>query len=154
MSAAERRQSRRSLIEYSSPIPMWYSDAETEQIVDANDAALQFWRYDRSQFIGMRATQLLEAEELPRQKKAAQRNLWGETGPWKCRRGDGSRLYATVRWQRITHMSRLCDFVFVATAGDSLTSLERLLGRQPASNRSGAHSETETPPSGNSRRIA
>ena len=126
MSAAERRQSRRGLIDYASRVPMWCSDADTEEIVDTNDAALRFWRYDRAQFVGMRATRLLCVEEMPRQQELAKQNLWGETGPWKCRRGDGTILYVTVRWQRMMRSKRVCDFVFASAAGDSVASLERI----------------------------
>ena len=127
MNAPERRQARRSLVDYSSRVPMWCSDADTDELIDANDAALRFWRYERQQFIGMQATQLLSPDELPKQRTLAKRNLWGETGPWKCRRGDGSFVYATVRWQRVMQADRVCDFVFVAAGGESLASIEQIV---------------------------
>jgi|tagenome__1003787_1003787.scaffolds.fasta_scaffold18380941_1 PAS domain S-box-containing protein len=107
----------------SSPIPQWYSDAETEQILKANKAALRFWGYDEGEFLRMRATQLLFPEELARQKKLARENRWGETGPWRCRRRNGSELFVKVRWQRMMSDNRLCDFAFIVEAGDTRDSM-------------------------------
>lgn len=110
----------------SSPIPQWYSDADTEKILKANKAALRFWGYDESKFVGMLATNLLDQRELARQKKLARENRWGETGPWKCRRADGSEVFVKVRWQRIKEDERLCDFTFIVEAGMTQDSLAPL----------------------------
>lgn len=108
----------------SSSLPQWLSDAKTTHIVDANDAALDFWRYTRERFIGMPATQLLFEDEVPLSEGLRKRNLWGETGPWRCRRGDGSQCYMVVRWQEIEYEGRRCHFVFPVKFGESLSSLE------------------------------
>jgi PAS domain-containing protein len=69
------------MLDRSSPMPQWISDAATTLIVDANEAALRFWRYTREQFIGMPATRLLFEEEVPRSEEMRRKNQWGETGP-------------------------------------------------------------------------
>jgi PAS domain-containing protein len=125
-SRSERRRSRRSLVDYTSAVPMWCCDADTSRVFDANEAALRFWRYEREHFIGMPSTNLLCPEELARQAKLAKMNLWGETGPWKCRRGDGSILYVKVRWQRAMSGKRVCDFVFLSGVGESVESIEAI----------------------------
>ena len=110
-----------------SPIPQWFSDPESGTIVEANSAALRFWGYSREQFIGLDATRLLAAAELPKQKKLAKANVWGETGPWQCERADGSQAFVKLRWQKISYGDRLYDFAFVTEAGvtqETLTPLQ------------------------------
>lgn len=110
----------------ASAIPQWYSDAQTAKIVKANKAALRFWGYKETEFVGMPATRLLDQSELQRQKEFARKNRWGETGPWRCRRGDGSEVFVKVRWQRLTADERLCDFAFVVEAGETPSSMAPL----------------------------
>jgi PAS domain S-box-containing protein len=112
------------MISNRSPLPQWCSDAKSTLLVDANDAALRFWGYDRDQFIGMPATRLLCEEELPKQLEAANLDRWGETGPWKCRRADGTVLYMTVRWHRGNYRERYCDCVYLVAVGESIESLK------------------------------
>jgi hypothetical protein len=105
-------------------VPQWLSDPKTNLLLDANDAALQFWRYSREQFIGLPATDLLSADEVPRSEYLKHRNLWGETGPWKCRRGDGSLCFVKVRWHQIMYNGHLSDFAFLTALGENLESLQ------------------------------
>src|SRR3954467_6882699 len=113
-------------------IPQWLSDPKTGRLVDANDAALQFWRYSREQFIGQPATDLLCKEEVPKSEDLSRKNLWGETGPWRCRRGDGSLCVVKVRWHQIPYNGTLCDFVFPIAVGDTLESLQPTTERPSA----------------------
>jgi PAS domain-containing protein len=111
------------MISHISLLPQWCSDAESTVLLDVNDAALRMWRYDRDQFLGMPATRLLCEEELPKQLEAAKANRWGDTGPWKCRRGDGTVFYLTLRWHRGLQGERLCDFAYVVGVGESIQNL-------------------------------
>jgi PAS domain-containing protein len=101
-------------------VPQWLSDATSNVIVEANEAALQVWRYPREQFVGLPATALLCEEEVPKSERIRHTNLWGETGPWRCRRGDGSECYMRVRWQQIDYKGRLCNYVFAVELGETL----------------------------------
>jgi len=111
----------------SNTLPQWVSDASSTAIVDANDAALRLWRYRRDEFIGRPATDLLCEEEVPRSERLRQINQWGETGPWRCKRGDGSEFFMSVRWQQVVHNGLLCNFVFPTAVGESLESLHPIL---------------------------
>lgn len=115
------------MINHDSVIPMWYSDARTGSIVDANDAALRFWGYDRKGFIGMPVARLLAPEELPRQRKVSKRAVKGQTGPWKCLRADGSVVSVIVQWSRMEHGGRTLDLVALHSSGDNVASLHRVL---------------------------
>jgi hypothetical protein len=116
----------------SHNVPQWASDAKTTLILGANEAALKLWRYPRDKFIGLPATNLLCAEEVPRAEKLKHINLWGETGPWKCTRGDGSVFFMRVRWQQIIYSGQLCDYVFCTEMGDSLETMQPLPELIPA----------------------
>jgi hypothetical protein len=129
------------VISSSSSLPQWCSDAESTLLVDANDAALRMWGYDRDQFIGMPATRLLCEEELPKQMEVAKRNVWGETGPWKCRRNDETLFYLTVRWHRAMYRGHLCDCVYVVTVGESIHSLKAFV-EQPTTQPSRSDAST------------
>jgi PAS domain S-box-containing protein len=115
------------MIDHSSAVPMWCSESETGLIVDANDAALRFWGYARESFIGMPATRLLCDDELKRQRKLTRTAIRGVTGPWKCRRADGSIVIVTVRWERTTKRDKSHDMVTLHSAGDRAETLTRVV---------------------------
>jgi PAS domain S-box-containing protein len=116
-----------NLVDHTSAVPMWCSDAETGLIVEANRAALRYWGYDRDTFIGMRAAQLLCEEELKRQRKLSRTAIRGLTGPWKCRRADGSVIFVTIRWERTMREGRLYDLVTLHSSGEQMETLKRVL---------------------------
>jgi hypothetical protein len=108
----------------SNPLPQWISDTETALLVDANDVALKLWRYERDNFIGRLATNLLCESEVQKSESQRRLNKWGESGPWKCRRGDGSECFMLVRWQQIDYQGRLCNFVIGIEVGETLDSMK------------------------------
>jgi len=115
------------VLDHKSRVPQWHSDAKTSLILDANEAAARLWGYKREEFLGLPATALLCPEELPKQRRIQKANRWGETGPWKCRRKDGSVFYILLRWHQMTIDGRLCDFCFVVELGESLATMRRVL---------------------------
>ena len=103
----------------NSPIPQWLADLRAGKMVDASEAALRFWRMTREQFLTSEFHQFIHPEEMARWRAYVAKEKWGETGPWKCLRGDGSVFYCTTRWQMIEHEGRLCAFVFAVRAGET-----------------------------------
>ena len=126
-----------NLVDQTSAVPMWCSDAETGLIVEANEAALRYWGYDRDTFVGMHATQMLCDDELKRQRKLSRTAIRGLTGPWKCRRADGSVIFATIRWERTERGERLYDLVRLHSSGERMETLTRVQEKplKPAGNR-------------------
>lgn len=110
----------------SSPVPQWIADLEARKMLDANAAALSFWRMTREQFLTIPVEQFFHSDELPRWKKYIKNNAWGESGPWKCVRGDGSVFYCTSRWQMVDHQGRHCAFVFPVRAGETEADVQAL----------------------------
>ncbi len=56
------------LFEYSAS-PKWIFDMETDEILDANERALETYGYSREEFLNMKTIQLKPPEELPRMAK-------------------------------------------------------------------------------------
>ncbi len=115
----------------SSAIPQWVADLEQRRMLDANDAALEFWRMTREQFLTGGVERFFHADELTRWENYIADGKWGETGPWKCRRGDGTIFCCTIRWQMIDYNGEQCAFVFPLRAGDSPTSMLDLEFKEP-----------------------
>jgi len=60
-SVVQSERSYRALFE-SSPLPMWIHDAETEEILAVNEAAVGRYGYTRDEFLSLRMSDLVEAE--------------------------------------------------------------------------------------------
>ena len=107
----------------TSSIPQWVADLQRHRMVDANEAALTFWGMTREQFLTNEFSKFFHPEEMPRWKVFIEKDQWGETGPWKCTRGDGTVFYCTARWQMIDHDGNPCAFVFPVRAGNSPSTM-------------------------------
>ena len=106
-----------------SSIPQWVADLREGRMRNANEAALNFWRMTREQFLSSEFHEFIHPDEMPRWRKYISTETWGESGPWKCIRGDGSIFFCTTRWQMIEYEGTLCAFVFPLRAGDSTTTM-------------------------------
>ena len=113
----------------ASSLPQWVADLEGRKMVDVNEAALQFWGMTREQFLTNEFDKFFHPEEMMRWQTFIEQDRWGESGPWKCTRGDGSIFYCTTRWQMIEHNGAHCAFVFPVRAGDSPNSMVELIRR-------------------------
>lgn len=113
----------------ASSLPQWVADLDRRRMVDVNAAALQFWGMTREQFLTSDFDKFFHPEGMGRWETFTQEDRWGESGPWKCTRGDGSVFYCTVRWQMIDHNAAHCAFVFPVRAGGSPESMVKLVGR-------------------------
>ncbi len=102
-----------------SPVPQWIADLRAGKMLDANPAALAFWRMTREQFLSARFDEMIHPEEMPRWEKYIAAGDWGEAGTWKCIRGDGSIFYCVPRWQMTDYRGKQCAIVFPIRAGDS-----------------------------------
>ena len=114
------------MITRDSPIPQWVADLTRRKMLDANEAALKFWRMTRGQFLSSEFEQFFHPEEMPRWQTYINRDTWGESGPWKCTRGDGTVFYCSTRWQMIDYNGVQGAFVFPLRAGDSPTTMMEL----------------------------
>ena len=107
-------------------IPQWVVDLRARCMVDVNDAALNFWRMTREQFLTNSVETFFHPDEMPRWEAFIKANRWGETGPWRCRRGDQTEFYCTVRWQLIESEGNDRAIVFAVRAGDSVANIADL----------------------------
>lgn len=119
------------MISLTSHIPQWIADLENRRMLDVNPAALQFWRMTRQQFLAASFSQFFHPDEMPRWENYIQQGTWGETGPWKCTRGDGTVFYCTVRWHMMDHQGVYSALIFPVRAGDSPTTMVQLENRAP-----------------------
>lgn len=110
----------------NSPVPQWVADLEHRKMLDANDAALEFWRMIRQEFLTKDVELFFHADELTRWETYIASGRWGESGPWKCTRGDGTVFYCSTRWQMIDYNGVHCAFVFPLRSGDSPTAMVEL----------------------------
>lgn len=54
------------MINRASPKPQWIADLRTRKMLDANEAALKFWRMTRKQFLTIGVEQFFHGDEVPR----------------------------------------------------------------------------------------
>lgn len=82
----------------SNPLPMWAWDAETADILAVNEAAIEKYGYDRSAFLSLKITDLLDPVEMPRFTRA--RLPFSESrqnaGSWRHRTASGRRMEMEV----------------------------------------------------------
>ena len=114
------------MFRHASPIPQWVGDLRSRRMLDANAAALKFWRMTLDQFRNLPMQNFFQPEEVPRWEKLIQEMKWGESGPWRCTRGDGSVFYCSIRWQMIDYRGIYAAFVFPLRAGDTPASMVEL----------------------------
>src|SRR5581483_8925148 len=95
----------------ASRVPQWIVDLDERRMLDANEAALEFWRLTHEEFLARPVQEFLHPSELARWKKYIATGKWGESGPWKCVRGDGSLFYCFARWQMVEYRGTYCGFV-------------------------------------------
>jgi hypothetical protein len=127
------------MISWSSPIPQWIADLQGRKMLDANEPALQFWGMTREQFLTAECDKFFHPEEMPRWESYIQEGRWGESGPWKCTRGDGTIFYCTVRWHMMECQGIYAALVFPLRAGTSPdTMIELDFKPQETSRRAGA----------------
>ncbi len=110
----------RAMFSKKSQVPQWIVDLHALAMLDANEAGLKLWRMPLEQFRSTPPVKFFHPDEIPKWKRYIESGVWGESGPWKCIRGDGSIFYCTVRYQLIEHEGREVAFVFALRAGDSM----------------------------------
>lgn len=114
------------MFSHVSPIPQWVGDLGARRMLDANQAALRFWRMSLDQFLNLPMEEFFQPEEVPRWENFIEEMAWGESGPWRCTRGDRSIFYCSIRWQMIDYRGVYAAFVFPLRAGDTPTSMIEL----------------------------
>ena len=114
------------MFSYASPIPQWVGDLRQRRMLDANQAALSFWRMTYEQFVSQPMEHFFQPEEVPRWETFIEEMKWGESGPWRCTRGDGSIFYCTIRWQMIEYRGVYAAFVFPLRFGDTPASMAEM----------------------------
>jgi PAS domain S-box-containing protein len=58
-----RSRERYRIVFEDSPVPMWIMDPDSGQVIDVNNMALKVYGYERSEFISMKATDLMPPED-------------------------------------------------------------------------------------------
>jgi PAS domain S-box-containing protein len=91
-----------------NPLPMWVYDLETLRFIDVNDAAVAHYGYSRQEFVNLRVTDILTAEDGSRLdgKRAPRPPAGEESGPCRHRLQDGRIIVARITSHRVTWNGR------------------------------------------------
>jgi PAS domain S-box-containing protein len=92
----------------ANPLPMWVYDIETLSFVAVNDAAIKHYGYSRSEFLGMRITDIRPDAEVPKVLMAARAPDSPEFdgGVWQHRTKDGRIISVEVVTHALTVLDR------------------------------------------------
>ncbi len=92
----------------ANPLPMWVYDIETLAFVAVNDAAIKHYGYSRSEFLGMRITDIRPDDEVPKVLVAARAPDSPEFdgGVWQHRTKDGRIISVEVVTHALTVLDR------------------------------------------------
>ena len=92
----------------ANPLPMWVYDIETLAFVAVNDAAIKHYGYSRSEFLGMRITDIRPDAEVPKLLVAARAPDSPEFdgGVWQHRTKDGRIISVEVVTHALTVLDR------------------------------------------------
>jgi PAS domain S-box-containing protein len=78
----------------SSPMPMFIFDPQTQQMLDANDAALALYGYPRDEFVRLKIAELLHPEDAPGLvARLAALGVGSSSGGGRHRRRDGTTIH-------------------------------------------------------------
>ena len=107
----------------ANPLPMWVYDIETLSFVAVNDAAIKHYGYSRSEFLGMRITDIRPGEEVPKVLAAARAPDSPEFdgGVWKHKTKDGRIISVEV----VTHALSVLDRPARLTLAHDVTERNR-----------------------------
>ncbi len=85
------------------PLPMFVLDAETFQILEINDAAVQSYGYSRDEFLRMNAKEIRPPEDIPRllEVMRSRGTAASSRERWRHRRKNGEVFYVEVSAQRM-----------------------------------------------------
>ena len=112
---AVAEQSYRLLFE-SSPMAMWIFDAETEQVLEANQSATELYGYRREELLKLRADALLAPERAahpgPRGDGAE------DPAPLRHIKKDGAEIEVSVARHAVQFQGRKATFVLASDIGD------------------------------------
>ena len=114
------------MFSHKSTVPQWIVDLKELVMLDSNEAGLKLWRMSIDQFRSTAPEDFFHPDGVPRWIQYLKTQAWGESGPWKCIRGDGTIFYCTVRYQLIDHKGKQVGFVFALRAGESLETIASL----------------------------
>jgi two-component system cell cycle sensor histidine kinase/response regulator CckA len=91
-----------------NPLPMWVFEKESLQFLQANDAALHRYGYDRVEFLQMSASDLHPPDEIPRLLRMFHKNSTSgkTTRQWHHRLKDGSIIDVEIFLHSIEYSGR------------------------------------------------
>ena len=110
-----RQAARAGALEREHPHPMWMYETASMQVVDANEAALHYYGYDREELLGLKVDDLLAPEDVRLLTEAAASGP-GETAravAVRHRTRSGETLHADVLPTPGYHAGRLASMVEV-----------------------------------------
>lgn len=81
----------------SNPLTMWIYDAHTQQILDANEAAIARYGYSRAEFMGLTLREIRPAEDVPKFLELTHKlPHFDRSGPWRHRKKDGTVVQVLI----------------------------------------------------------
>jgi PAS domain S-box-containing protein len=107
----------------NNPLPMWIHDAQTLEIIEVNESAVDRYGYSREEFASMTIADLRLPEDLPAAlDNVARSPRMDRSGPWRHVTRDGTVLEVEVTSHEVDFMGRPARFVMAT----DVTGRERL----------------------------
>ena len=109
----------------SSPRPMYVFDRRSFEVLDANEAAVAMYGYDRDELLAMTVLELRPPDEVPRFLRMIQEGHVGD-GVWHHRRKDGSIVDVETGWTQLRYRGRDAQLTVVTDVSDREAMLMEL----------------------------
>jgi PAS domain S-box-containing protein len=106
--ALEKQNDEYRLLFESNPCPMYVCDEQTLKFIAVNQAAVDRYGYTRKEFLGMTASDIRPAEEIPAFLSYVESHPYkgDDARIWKHRKKDGGLIDVEVNWHRLDFSGR------------------------------------------------
>jgi diguanylate cyclase (GGDEF)-like protein/PAS domain S-box-containing protein len=104
----KRREASFRLLFDNNPMPMWVFDAQTNEFLSVNDAAVQHYGYGRTTFLGMTLQQIWPRDEWATHSESLQQagDAYQSGRTWRHLKADGSEIEVLTFGRRVSFDGR------------------------------------------------
>jgi len=112
------------MVMYTSPEPMFIYGIDNLKFLKVNDAALKFYGYSETEFLGMDLTDLYAPEDIQTLVNSSSNNTTarGFTGPWRQKKKDGSTVEVEVSKSGVEFENNKAHFNIIRDISKNLQS--------------------------------
>lgn len=99
----------------NNPLPSWYYNPETQQILEVNEAAVRQYGYTEEEFKQLTIKELHPIDEQPNAERAIReaRNKKTSVGTWRHQKKNGEEIYVEVRSSGIEYQNQKARLVVI-----------------------------------------